>query len=193
MTGKGDTHMHGPTGAVFTGEKPEVTINVPCPGPHACPHRSCKVPQSLENEEAFRRLAGFRADPREQELLEEFRQRHKLRWRGSRSIGRMRRHRTLEYDSSRDSLRLNPSFIALTVGWVYFFGCAFVALIVSVSPMFAHRFKGDKFDIVILVFIFMFSIFGMWMTIEHMVLPESLARQLLKKERELETNQGEKR
>ena len=37
MNAPGDTHMHGPVGVFNNGDAP-ITIQMPCPGPHACPH-----------------------------------------------------------------------------------------------------------------------------------------------------------
>lgn len=179
-----ETHIHGDAGAVISTAKAEVTITHHCPGIQACPHRAGRAPQSLYDEHEFFRLSGIRAETREQALLEEFRQRHQLRWRGSRSIARMWRHRTLEYDSAQDALRLNPSLFALVAGWAYFSLSTIVVLALSLAPAFAKKTPDDVWDWLVIIAAFLLALFGMWLTIEHMVLPEQLARRLQKKEKE---------
>lgn len=151
-----------------------------CHGGTECPMRMNAVPPSANEEEAFCRATGLRVSPRVRELLEQFRETHNLTWRGSKSIARMWRHRTLEYDDARDRLRLNPSLFQLVVGWIYFLMSSLFVMGLAVMPIFGE-FKGSVLDAIIFGGFFFGAMFGTWVSIEHVVMPELLARRLLKK------------
>lgn len=153
-----------------------------CHGGIECPLRRSRVPQSAHDELEFKRLTGIRTGSyRVRELLDEFRARHNLVWRG-RGIARMWKHRTLEYDDIRDCLRLNPSLASLTWGWIctlavgtFLMLLAWIIVTGSKSPAWDDWVKvGMAFSAYALLF---------YICVEHMVVPEAMARRLRKVER----------
>lgn len=152
---------------------------LPCPGLQACPHRPGRAPQSLYDEDEFFRLAGFRADPREQALLEVFRARHRLRWRGRGSIERLWSQRRLEYVTSQDNLRINFSSIDLAVGWMQF-SMGLIVVLAAVSGVLTTKQFHSATDVITSVTAFIGGVAWMWLTMERMVVPETVARRLIR-------------
>lgn len=178
----GVTHIHGDAGAVISTPKAEVTINGGCPGIHACPHRTGRAPQSLYDEHEFYRLAGIRAEPREQELLEAFRAKHRLRWRGRGSIERLWRHRRLEYVLSRDDLRINFSRVELVAGWLHFAMGLLLLMAVAWTTLLSKLIPSLG-DVVQAAAGIGACALWMWASMEHMVVPEAVALRLMRAEK----------
>lgn len=173
-------------GQEFNGDVGAVTKSgnvIVCHGGPECPMRRGGIPQSAQDEDDFHRATGIRTGSvRVRELLEELRLRHKLNWRGSKSIEAMWRHRTLEYDDARDCLRLNPSLFALLTGWLYFSLSSVVVLVISAALLLGKGSNTDMVGLINMIAWLIVGAFSMWLTIEHMVLPEAMARRLLNAE-----------
>ena len=153
----------------------------PCPGPNACQHSRRQVPHSLYSETEFHRLSGFRADAREQELLEAFKQRHRLKWRGSKSIEKMWRHRTLEYDRQVDDLRLTPNLFFHGLGWLHFGLSTLMVLLVLVAIAFGARPTG-LMDFSATAASLAVGVIGSWVALDQLIFPESIARRIKNEE-----------
>lgn len=154
----------------------------PCPGLLLCPHRIGRAPQSLYDEHEFYRLAGIRAEPREQELLEAFRAKHRLRWRGRGSIERLWRHRRLEYVLSQDELRINFSRMDLVAGWVHFSVGLLLVMAVAWTTLLSKPMPSLE-DIAQAAAGIGACTFWMWASMEHMVVPEAVALRLKRAEK----------
>lgn len=151
-----------------------------CNGSEVCPLKRGNIPQSAQDEAEFHKLTGIRTGSyRVRELLEQFRAKHNLSWRG-RGISRLWRERKLEYDDARDCLRVNSSRIEWLWGWFcsamcFLFLALMALLVVSAKP------TGWKDMSIIAGSLLAYSV-GFFCCIEYMVIPEAIAIRLRKKE-----------
>lgn len=178
MNAPGDTHMHGPVGVFNNGSAP-ITIQMPCPGPGACPYRLPPMgePDAKEENEFFRDT-GIRAGTMARALLRDLKARHGyLRWRGTGSISRMWQHKTLDYLDGATTLRINPSWFAEGYGWFIFFGGVFFEVIFILSITGRPSISAIDHATVALTSA-LIGIGAMWVATEHMISPERAARRL---------------
>lgn len=151
-----------------------------CRGGDKCPLRKNTSPPSARSEAEFYRYTGIRADPRLQELLDEFRAEHRLTWRGW-GMHLMWRHRSLEYDSTTHQLRLNPSMTTLVSGWATAIGA--LITIFAVALLFGSSTKlASAQDWAIALGAEFAYMFFCWYAIQHMVAPEQIARRIQRRQ-----------
>lgn len=159
-----------------------------CNGGPTCPMRVNAVPASAQDEDEFHRATGIRASPRVRALLEEFREKHDLTWRGW-GIALMWRHRSLEFDDVRGALKLKPCMTSMLYGGACAaFAAAFIVLVAVIVV------NGTK-TVEPLVWAQIIATqvaygFVLWVSVQHMIAPEWISRRLLKKEVALEAGQS---
>jgi len=158
--------------------------SLPCPGSHGCPFRlpPAGAPDAKEENEFFKDT-GIRAGARARKLLQELKGRHDyLRWRGSASIGRMWQHHTLEYLDGHSELRISFSRLSWSYGWfVFLMGVVFEILFVVL--LIGGKSVRDKPDwLVATVTCSVIGSLAVWISVEHMIIPENMARKLKAKE-----------
>lgn len=181
----GDTHLHGPVGVLTNGDAP-ITINMPCPGPRACPYRLPPEgePDAKEENEFFRDT-GIRAGTRARALLRELKARHGyLKWRGTGGLSRMWQHKTVEYLDGDNNLRIQPSRFSEVYGWFIFMLGVLLELI-FVGAITGRAKLNDAELAVTALLSLGFGLGAMWGAAEHMISPERAARRLRKKDAEL--------
>lgn len=147
-----------------------------CNGAERCPLHAGHIPPSAIAEADFYRLTGIRAGPRVQRMLEDFRERHNLTWRGV-GVELMWRHRSLEYDDARECLRLVPSFTALVWGAVCAATCVFVLSMLTYLILSGHQ-QMQPSLIATALFAELTYLYGLWYSIRHMIAPEWVSRRL---------------
>lgn len=124
----GNTHVHGPTGALVTGGSTEIKIQMPCPGPEACPH----MREPWENEtrliDEFTKRVGI-CCPRGArltlgKLIGEFTPRElRIAW----------KENSLQWNAEANELRFVTPWIEAAMGWGFissatcFFAYAFIS------------------------------------------------------------------
>lgn len=178
MNAPGDTHMHGPVGVFNNGDAP-ITIQMPCPGPGACPYRLPPLgePDAKEENEFFRDT-GIRAGTMARALLRELKSRHGyLKWRGTGSISRMWQHKTLDYLDGATALRINPSWISEGYGWVVFFGGLYFEVLFILLITGRARLPSVE-HLAVALTTMAIGIGALWVATEHMISPERAARRL---------------
>lgn len=178
----GDTHLHGSVGVVSNGEAP-ITIQMPCPGPKACPYRLPPEgePDAKEENEFFRDT-GIRAGTHARRLLRELKGRHEyLKWRGSGSLSRMWKSNTLQYLDGDQKLRFNLSRLAEGYGWsIFLFGVGMEILLVL---LLTSRPKVQDLAMFGAAITFLFGgLASMWFGAETLISPERAGRHLNKLE-----------
>jgi len=185
MNAPSDLHLHGAIGVLTTGDTP-VTIQMPCPGPGACPYRlPPEGDADAKEENEFFRDTGIRAGTRARRLLRELKGRHEyLKWRGTGGLSRMWQHKTVEYLDGDSTLRIEASRFAEGYGWFIFLMGVFFELVFAALITGRSRLNGMELAVTALVSLLV-GLGAMWLAAEHMISPERAARRLLKKEVEL--------
>ncbi len=182
----GDTHLHGSVGVVNSGDAP-ITIQMPCPGPRACPYRLPPEgePDAKEENEFFRDTS-IRAGTHARRLLQELKGRHEyLKWRGSGSLSRMWKTNTLQYLDGDRKLRFNLSRLSEGYGWLIFlFGIGMeimLLLLVGSKP------KLRDFTMFGAAISFLLGgLLSMWYGVETFIAPERAGRYLKKLEEDIQ-------
>jgi len=156
-----------------------------CQGGASCRLTKPGPVDSAKAENEFYRETGIRAGSHAQSLLVEFRERHRLTWRGF-GVALLWRHRCLDYDASKGELRLNPSMASVAWGSVVLV-CAIVIILSLVGTMASGTKMVTTDDYVLAIAAIAVYVFAFWVAVLHMIAPELIARRLLEREQRQQT------
>lgn len=169
----------GPVDQVAAGDIHNHYKAITCPGPKSCPYRLPPEgePDAKEENEFFLDT-GIRAGTRARALLRELKARHGyLKWRGTGGLSRMWQHKTVEYLDGDNALRINSSHFAESYGWfIFLIGVLFELFFIL---LLTGKEKTNNVDMAITaVLALLLGLGAMWVSTEHMIIPERAARRL---------------